>query len=120
MLPIKSTQFFARLMLALWMLSVSVAGATALIAPQASHVVCSAMGAKLVTLNAEGIESESTTGTLAAVGDCPLCGQAAVPAPEAASLAASPSLACHAPTLTQAQTTRSVVHKPHATGPPQP
>lgn len=75
---LRTSSIFARLVLACYLLMVSVAGASPLVHPQMMDIVCTADGEmKLIVINGDEQAAEFGKHTL----DCSLCLAASLPAP---------------------------------------
>lgn len=84
---LRQARFLARLVLAVFVLSLGVAIASPLVQPQSMELVCATGGAmKLIVKNADGTAQERGH-TL----DCPLCASVAAPPPVIQAVMATPS-----------------------------
>ncbi len=89
---LRQARFLARLVLAVFVLSLGVAIASPLVQPQSMELVCATGGAmKLIVKNADGTAQERGH-TL----DCPLCASVAAPPPVMAAVVPAPSPLAHA------------------------
>lgn len=85
---LRTAQTLARCVLAWFVLSIGVAVASPLVAPQALELVCSGSGAmKLLVKTDEGVQEMGMGHTL----DCPMCANHGAPPPSWAPQAAPPA-----------------------------
>ena len=92
MQTLRNAHFLARFVLVWFVLFVGVSVASPWVSPQASQMVCSAMGGmKMVAVGEEGTDTQATTSM-----DCPLCMSVAFPPAPLALQAVKPSPLAHA------------------------
>lgn len=89
---LRHARHLTRLVLAWFVLSLGVAVASPLVAPQSTLLVCSGASVKMVVLDADGSAAEVGHSTL----DCPLCATLSAPPPAPAAAVAPPHALSHA------------------------
>jgi len=89
---LRRARHITRLVLVWFVLSLGVAVASPLVAPQATLLVCSGASVKTVVLDADGSAAEVGHSTL----DCPLCATVNAPPPPLSAVAEPPPVLSHA------------------------
>lgn len=89
---LRHARHIIRLVLVWFVLSLGVAVASPLVAPQSTLLVCSGASVKMVVLDADGSAAEVGHSTL----DCPLCATLSAPPPALVAAVAPPHALSHA------------------------
>ena len=89
---LRNAKFITRLVLVWFALFIGVSVASPLVKPQASQMVCSAMGGmKMVAVGEEGTDTQASTSM-----DCPLCAAVVIPLHTDSLAFETPSALAHA------------------------